>query len=126
MKRKDLFALLILWISAGGSPIAVAQERAWALKPTVCVVERLGEVCELPLNIELFGVFPAQACLFLQSTELACWSPIPSQISVVVEYNEPAEISLRDPLDLPILSSHLDIKALIPVRRRVRAPWSLF
>lgn len=124
VKQKGLWLTLLFIL--GWSPAIQADPAGWRIKPNVCVVEQIGDACELKLNISLWGDIPQHSCLFLKDAPVQCWAMPDEKISVTLQLREASVISMRDSEDRTLLQQTLEIKSLSRIRRRVRTPWSVF
>lgn len=124
MKQKGLW-LIICWVLVWPQAIQ-ADPAGWQIKPNICVVEQLGDACELQLDISLWGDIPQHSCLFLQEALVECWAMPDEKISVTLQFHEASVISMRDSDDRTLLQQRLEVKSLSRIRQRVRTPWSVF
>ncbi|WP_168171457.1 DUF3019 domain-containing protein [Lacimicrobium sp. SS2-24] len=124
MKQKGLW--LTFWLILGWPSVLKAEPAGWRVQPSICVVEQIGDACELQLNIRLWGDIPQHSCLFLKDTMLECWSVPSTHLRVNLEFREASVISMRDSDDRTLLEETLEIKSLSRIRQRVRTPWSVF
>lgn len=124
VKQNGLWLIILLIL--GWSQTIQAEQAGWQIKPNICVVEQIGEPCELKLNISLWGDIPEHSCLFLQDAMVECWAMPDAQISVTLQVREASVISMRDSDDRTLLQETLEVKSLSRIRQRVRTPWSVF
>ncbi len=124
VKQKGLWLIILLML--GWSQTIQAEQAGWRIKPNICVVEQMGDPCELKLNISLWGEIPDHSCLFLQDAMVQCWAMPDKNISVTLEFREATVISMRDSDDRTLLQETLEVKSLSRIRQRVRTPWSVF
>jgi hypothetical protein len=105
-----------------------AEIPAWTLQPNVCVAQKVGDKCQLNLNIETENMPAELLCLFIDGQILTCsrLAYFPRKISISIQQD--ALLELKNKAQQTILSKRLLIKYLEPhnQRRRVRPPWSLF
>lgn len=105
-----------------------AEALNWNVSPSTCVVNKPGDSCRLEFEIELQHHLGQSACLFVDDTQLTCWSQLPEHFKWEITIYEPGLLSLQNHENKVLLSKKLEIKSIYPVkkRRRVRSPWSMF
>lgn len=123
--KLPVFGGLVLLAVQSWSFSAVAQDVGWRIKPNVCVVEKMGDACQLELSIEIWGELPPHACLFFSDQQLQCWQVPAKHVQLSLSYSETTVLSMRHE-DQDILTETLEVKAQSALRQRVRKPWSLF
>ncbi|MGS2721678.1 DUF3019 domain-containing protein [Paraglaciecola aestuariivivens] len=105
-----------------------AQAPKWDLQPSICVVQNIGDVCEMLIKIDAHHLPQETFCLFLEDALIRCSKRayFPQEIALTIKQN--ATLELKDAAHKTVLSKQLKIKYLesTHLRRRVRAPWSLF
>ncbi|GGD70276.1 DUF3019 domain-containing protein [Lacimicrobium alkaliphilum] len=124
MKQNGLWLTLLFML--GWSQALQAEPAGWRIKPNICVVEQIGDACELQLDISLWGEIPQHSCLFIQDSQVQCWAMPDEKISITLQFREASVISMRDSDDQTLLQETLEIKSLSRIRQRVRTPWSVF
>ena len=107
---------------------AKATSISWDIRPKTCVVESIGEPCEIELQIELHALPKGQYCYFQNDVLLNCWDSEIPQTRVVLRFNEPVTFALKDKNGKTVLVHSIDLKTRENSKRtrRVRQPWSLF
>jgi len=105
-----------------------AQRPVWTLQPNVCVAQKVGDECQLSLNIETENMPTELLCLFLDGQLLTCSRQAYFPRKVFISIQQDALLELKNKAQKIILSKKLLIKYLEPhdQRRRIRPPWSLF
>jgi hypothetical protein len=120
--------ILVLFCSIFFCNEIAAQRPAWTLQPSVCVAQKVGDECQLNLNIETKNMPSELLCLFLDGQLLTCsrMAYFPQNISISIQQD--ALLELKNKAQQILLSKKLLIKYLESQeqRRRVRPPWSLF
>ncbi|GAB5381294.1 MAG: hypothetical protein Alis3KO_31650 [Aliiglaciecola sp.] len=118
----SLFAAIIPGVYAQPSP------NNWEVSPKVCIVESMGDECEIALNINVQKLEKGQYCYFQNDTLLSCWHTENTQNQVVLRFSEPTILILKNQHDETVFSHPIDLKARESTKRtrRVRQPWSLF
>ncbi|MDN4502006.1 DUF3019 domain-containing protein [Alteromonadaceae bacterium BrNp21-10] len=120
MKRILIISIILL------SPLSRAQEPSWQVLPDTCVVQKMGELCEMSVEITTENLPNETYCLNLDGQALDCWLAAETSLQTVLSYRQALLLGLEDPHHNIVLSLQLKIKALQSNRRRLRSPWSIF
>ena len=123
VRRFSIIGLLVLFSNASSS-----SEAIWKVQPKVCIVEKLGAICEMELEIQLSQLPPGNYCYYQDTKILQCWPYENPVTELNVKFSDATVLYLKDQQQKTILQHKLDIKARQVIRkiRRVRQPWSLF
>ncbi|GAC15410.1 DUF3019 domain-containing protein [Aliiglaciecola lipolytica] len=107
---------------------AWGETPSWSVQPKVCIVENLGDLCEMELSLSFHGLEPGKYCYFQDQTRLNCWSGSAQQTTLLIRFTKDTVLYLKSAQGNVILSHKMDIKARASNKqvRRVRQPWSLF
>jgi hypothetical protein len=144
-----LFSLLFTYpITAEAFKNAAMTERkegnqqGWLVQPKACIVEALGDECELSFDIILPTLEKGVYCYFANNENLQCFNS-KNPVSVIeISFSENTLLSLRlmpstnntilaidtNNLPPPLFTQMLEIRTRTSKKqvRRVRDPWSLF
>ena len=120
MQRVIFFCLILL------TSTVQAKEPSWQVLPDTCVVNHLGELCEMAVEITTENLPDKTYCLNLGGQPLDCWLAAKTPLQTVLSYRQAIILGLTDSENDIVLSLQLKIKALQSNRRRLRSPWSIF
>ncbi|MCF2948748.1 DUF3019 domain-containing protein [Paraglaciecola aquimarina] len=105
-----------------------AMSAAWSIQPNICISDKVGDNCQLTINIEIENLPTGLHCLFLDDQQLSCseQGKFLNEISITIKQN--AVLMLKNKDQQTVLSQALSIKyqATFAKRRRIRNPWSIF
>ncbi|GAB2692788.1 DUF3019 domain-containing protein [Aliiglaciecola aliphaticivorans] len=109
-------------------PNSWSQTPSWRVQPKVCIVENLGDTCEMVLTLKFENLAPGTYCYYQGQTRLNCWTGAAVNKTLIIRFIEETTLYLKSDNGKVILSHQLDIKARASKKRvrRVRQPWSLF
>ncbi len=127
-KFKIGYLLVMVLTIIVGIPKVWGAAPSWSVQPKVCIVENLGDTCEMALTLNFQNLQPGTYCYYQDQTRLSCWSGTAQQNTLVIRFNEDTVLYLKSENGTVILSHEMDIKARASKKqvRRVRQPWSLF
>ena len=113
------------------SQITRAQDldnNTWRVQPNTCIVQSLGDYCELALSISLPSLPDGEYCYYQNLEVLTCFSLSRPILLVEISFNEYTLLTLQNKSQQILFTQALDIKARKTKKkvRRVRDPWSLF
>lgn len=116
--------VVLVFFSASSS----STESVWKVQPKVCIVEKLGAICEMELEIQLTPLTPGRYCYYQDTQVLQCWRHDNPITVLRVKFSQATVLYLKDQQQNTVFQHELDIKAREITRktRRVRQPWSLF
>jgi hypothetical protein len=128
---KKSLALTLLYLTLISSPSINAQgvdTDTWVVQPNTCIVQSLGDFCELALSINLPALPHGEYCYYQNEQVLSCFDLNTPVLLVEIRFNEFTLLSLRNTSEQIIFSQALAIKTRKTNKkvRRVRDPWSLF
>jgi hypothetical protein len=121
----------IVYLLVGGlvfQPLSASSTRQLIIKPSVCMVKKLGDSCKMKVKVIWQNTHPIDACLFQNDLRLRCWKK-------TLDINADLEISLDQDMKFTLKNSekilayqHIKINTALPkkYRRRLRADWSFF
>lgn len=100
----------------------------WRVQPNTCIVQSLGDFCELELSISLPALPQGEYCYYQNEQRLFCFNLTKPVLLVEIRYNEYTALTLRNSSQQILFTQDLDIKTRKTKKkvRRVRDPWSLF
>lgn len=100
-----------------------------AVTPKICIVEQVGDSCEVRLTVQWQSLLPLSHCLYQNEQENVCWYN-QKQVSqaFIFEINQNQFFSLRDHKNQVLAAQQVQLNTHVPkkYRRRLRADWSLF
>jgi len=108
--------------------LAAASTGQLIIKPSVCMVKKLGDSCQMTVKVMWHNEKPINACLFQSETRLTCWKNTQN-------INEKIDISLKHDMKFILKNDEqvfayqqIKINTALPkkYRRRLRADWSFF
>ncbi len=109
-------------------PLSASSTSQLIIKPSVCMVKKLGDSCRMKVKVIWQNAHPIDACLFQDSLRLKCWEN-------TLDINADLEISLDQDMKFTLKNNekvlayqHIKINTALPkkYRRRLRADWSFF
>jgi len=109
-------------------PLSASSTSQLIIKPSVCMVKKLGDSCTMKVKVIWQNTQPIDACLFQDDLRLKCWENI-------LDINADLEISLDQNMKFTLKNNenvlayqHIKINTALPkkYRRRLRADWSFF
>jgi len=123
---KLVFVLFVL--SGFSQSLAASSTNKLIIKPSVCMVERLGDSCQMTVKVMWHNEDFIDACLFQNDLRLTCWEN-------VNDINREIDISLDQDMKFTLKNDQqifayqqIKINTALPkkYRRRLRADWSFF
>lgn len=120
-----IFMLTLIGFSQS---LSAASTTELIIKPSVCMVNKLGDSCQMRVKVKWHNAQPIDACLFQNNLSLTCWKG-------VREINTELNISLAQDMVFTLkneqqlfASQQIKINTALPkkYRRRLRANWSFF
>jgi hypothetical protein len=121
----------VVYLLVGGlvlQPLSASSTSQLIIKPSVCMVKKLGDSCKMKVNVMWQNTQPIDACLFQNDLRLRCWK-------ATFDINENLEISLDQDMKFILKNrekilayQHIKVNTALPkkLRRRLRADWSFF
>jgi hypothetical protein len=109
-------------------PLSASSTSQLIIKPSVCMVKRIGDSCKMKVKVMWQNTHPIDACLFQDDLRLRCWEN-------TLDINDNLEISLDQNMkfilkhnEKVLAFQHIKINTALPkkYRRRLRADWSFF
>lgn len=109
-------------------PLSASSKSQLIIKPSVCMVKKLGDRCKMKVKVIWQNTQPIDACLFQDNLRLRCWEN-------TLDINADLEISLDQDMKFTLKNNkkilayqHIKINTALPkkYRRRLRADWSFF
>ncbi|MFT6087826.1 MAG: hypothetical protein ACJA11_003092 [Glaciecola sp.] len=131
MKQALLCALFIIPTQGCLAAKALADEtrlHQWLVQPKACIVQKLGDTCEIDINITLPPLPPGQYCYHQDKQRLICFDAQAQVSQLTLSYTQTIILTLQNQANEPFYSQKLKIKTRESKKRvrRVRDPWSLF
>lgn len=103
-------------------------EPSWQVKPSVCVNEKAGVVCQFEIQVFTENLPSGIYCLYLQQQKPRCLKQNQFPVTLAVKLSASSELILKNQQGQELLTQRLSVKSLTinHQRRRLRSPWSLF
>jgi len=120
--------VFLFMLSGFSQSFAASSTTKLIIKPSVCMVNKLGDSCQMTVKVMWHNNQSIDACLFQNDLRLTCWQN-------VHEINTEIDISLDQDMIFTLkneqqvfANQHIKINAALPkkYRRRLRANWSFF
>ncbi|MFT6267960.1 MAG: hypothetical protein ACJAVV_000765 [Alphaproteobacteria bacterium] len=128
--KKPLILTLsyLLLISSQSIHAQSADNDTWRVQPNTCIVQSLGDFCELELSINLPELPQGEYCYYQNEQSLFCFELSNPILLVELRFSEYTLLTLRNKSQQILFTQALDIKTRKTKKkvRRVRDPWSLF
>lgn len=121
-------ALSLLILISFSQNLAASSTTKLMIKPAVCMVKKMGDTCQMKVQVSWHSDQIINACLFQNNLRLHCWEKvrdIKTQLEIYLDQD--MQFTLKN--DQQILASqHITINTALPkkYRRRLRANWSFF
>ena len=123
-----IFSLSVIALPANAK-IVNTKLSVFSIKPLTCVVQKIGDVCQLMATVRWKADIPASLCLVQDETKIFCWKnkKIGKQI-IPIEVKSTTNFTLIDERNSVFASQKVIITAIQPTktRRRLRSAWSIF
>jgi len=129
MTSSKWILVFVLSISIGIRPsLAASSASKLIIRPSVCMVKKLGDSCQMTVKVMWQNEQPIDACLFQNDLRLSCWKNVD-------DINTEIEISLDKDMKFTLKNEQqvfayqqIKINTALPkkYRRRLRADWSFF
>jgi hypothetical protein len=131
MVIKKPLVLSLLYLLMIQSRSIQAQDKnndTWRVQPNTCIVQSLGDFCELELSIILPKLPEGEYCYYQNEQLLFCFELTSPKLLVEMRFSEYTLLTLRNKSQQILFTQALDIKTRKTKKmvRRVRDPWSLF
>lgn len=98
------------------------------IKPSVCMVKKIGDICQMKVKVIWHNSQPTNACLFQGDLRLKCWEDILDiNADINIYLNQDMKFSLKNKNKI-LAYQYIKINTSLPkkYRRRLRADWSFF
>jgi len=109
-------------------PLAASSTSPLIIKPSVCMVKKLGDSCQMTVKVIWHNEKPIDACLFQSESRLTCWKNVRDiNTKIDITLNHDMKFILKN--DEQIFAyQQIKINTALPkkYRRRLRADWSFF
>ena len=105
-----------------------ADNDTWRVRPNTCIVQSLGDFCELELSINLPELPQGEYCYYQNEQSLLCFELSNPILLVELRFSKYTLVTLRNKSQQILFTQALNIKTRKTKKkvRRVRDPWSLF
>ena len=109
-------------------PLSASSKNQLIIKPSVCMVKKLGDNCKMKVKIIWQNTQPIDACLFQNKLRLKCWEntlDINAYLDITLDQNLKFTLKNNEKI---LAYQHIKINTALPkkYRRRLRADWSFF
>ncbi|NQY33506.1 MAG: DUF3019 domain-containing protein [Alteromonadaceae bacterium] len=125
--------IIISFLSITASPananIINTKLSFFSIKPLTCVVQKIGDTCQLMATVRWKADIPANLCLVQDETKIYCWKNKKMGTQVIpIELKDTTNFTLIDDGNTVFASQKVNINAIQPTktRRRLRSAWSIF
>lgn len=105
------------------------NEQLLLVNPKICIVEKVGDSCEVKLKIKWQSLLPLSRCLYQNEEQNVCWyKKLQVSQAITFEIDESQNFSLLDEKNEVLALQQVKLNTHEPkkYRRRLRADWSLF
>ncbi len=121
--------VIILFLLSGFSQsLAASSTTKLIIKPSVCMINKLGDTCQMTVKVMWHNDQPIDACLFQNGSRLTCWQNV-HEINTEIDISLDQDMKFTLENDQQVFASQqIKINTAIPkkYRRRLRANWSFF
>jgi len=109
-------------------PLAAASTNKLIIKPSVCMVKKFGDSCQMTVKVMWHNEQPTDACLFQNDSRLTCWQnvrDINTDLDILLDQDMKFTLKSNDKI---LAYQKIKINTMLPkkYRRRLRADWSIF
>jgi hypothetical protein len=129
MPSSNLKIIVFFVISYGFSQsLSATDTTKLIIKPTVCMVKKLGDTCQMNVNVIWHSEQLINACLFQNDLRLTCWQEINDiNTKMNIYLDQDMQFTLKNDQQIFAIQ-HIKINTALPnkYRRRLRANWSFF
>jgi len=100
----------------------------WLVQPKACIVQKLGDTCEIEIIITLPPLPPGLYCYYQNKLRLMCFDAQAPMMQLTLNYTQSILFSIQNQENEIFYSQQLEIKTRESKKkvRRARDPWSLF
>jgi hypothetical protein len=129
MTSNKINTIIFLLILSGLSrSVAASSEAKLIIKPTVCMVKKSGDTCQMTVKVTWQSDQLIDACLFQNDLRLTCWqnvNDIDTDINIYLDQD--MLFTLKNDQQI-FANQNVKINTALPnkYRRRLRANWSFF
>ena len=121
--------MFILFVLSGFSQsLAASSTSQLIIKPSVCMVKKLGDSCQMTVRVMWHNEQPIDACLFQNDSRLTCWENV-NNINTEIDISLDQDMKFTLKNDQQVFAyQQIKINTALPkkYRRRLRADWSFF
>jgi hypothetical protein len=128
MTSNKINIIFLLVLSGLPQSVAASSKTKLIIKPTVCMVKRLGDTCQMTVKVSWQSDQIIDACLFQNDLRLTCWQNV-SDINTDIDIDLDQDMLFTLKNDQQIFANqNVKINTALPnkYRRRLRANWSFF
>ncbi|WP_164718129.1 DUF3019 domain-containing protein [Colwellia sp. Arc7-635] len=109
-------------------PLSASSTNQLIIKPSVCMVKKLGDSCQMKVKVIWHNTYPVDACLFQNDLRLICWEntqDINADIHISLDQDMKFILKQNEKI---LAYQQIKINTILPkkYRRRLRADWSFF
>jgi len=121
--------VIVLFLLNGFSQsLSASSTNKLIIKPSVCMVKRLGDTCQMTVKVMWHHDQPINACLFQNDARLICWqNEYDINTEIDISLDQDMKFTLKN--DQQVFAyQQIKINTALPkkYRRRLRADWSFF
>ncbi|MCF6439168.1 DUF3019 domain-containing protein [Pseudoalteromonas luteoviolacea] len=99
------------------------------IKPMVCMVKSMGQICEMTISVDWSIKVPQNVCLFKNDTSLQCWQNTQkAKTNISISISEDMTFSLKNEKMHVLANQKVKINAAVSrkYRRKLKSDWSFF
>jgi hypothetical protein len=109
-------------------PLSASSISQLMIKPSVCMVKKIGDSCKMKVKVIWHNKQPIDACLFQDNLRLKCWeNTLSINAYLDITLDQDMKFTLMDN-EKVLAYQHIKINTALPkkYRRRLRSDWSIF
>ena len=129
MTSSKWILVFVLSISIGITPsLAASSTSKLIIRPSVCMVKKLGDSCQMTVKVMWHNEQPIDACLFQNDLRLSCWKNVDDiNTEIEISLDKDMKFTLKNEQQI-FAFQQIKINTALPkkYRRRLRADWSFF
>ena len=121
--------IVFLMIFTGFSnTLSASQASELIIRPSVCMVNKLGDTCTMNVKVMWQSDQAVDACLYQNELRLTCWEKVMNiNTNIDITLDQDMHFTLKN--EQEIFANHqIKVNTALPkkYRRRLRANWSFF
>ncbi|AOT11004.1 DUF3019 domain-containing protein [Pseudoalteromonas luteoviolacea] len=130
-KRSSVVILCLLLSKVVNAEVNTlpAKKTKLEIKPMVCMVKSMGQICEMTVSVDWAIQAPENVCLFKNNTSLQCWKDKrKAKANINISISEDMIFSLKNEKMHVLATQKVKINAAAnrKYRRKLKSDWSFF